>query len=656
MKIRNLLLTSTLLLSVFLVNAQKAAIEAANEQYNKFSYLKTSEILLEVAENGYKSKEILQKLANSFYFNNKMKEASKWYGELFELTNDVNPEYYFRYAQALKSIENYGESTKWMKRFAEIDAGSQRANIFENDIDYLEKIDEASREIEIFNLDLNTELSDFGTNSYNGKLIFASSRGKGRKYQWNMQPFLDLYSAEKINETYANAVKLEGDINSKFHESTVAFMPDGKTMFFTRNNFVNKRLKKDKAGTNRLQLFRAERGTGGTWQNIRPVHFNSNDYSVAHPSINLDGTKMFFASDMPGTEGGSDIFVVDINPDGSLGSPENLSDLVNTPGRETFPFINEFGDLFISSDRLDGLGGLDIFVIRGFDDRSKSSLDFELQNIGRPINSSKDDFGYYEKNGTQEGFFTSNREGGKGDDDIYTFTVPECSQVVEGILVDEGTGEPLGNSMVTLLDKNGKQIAMRVVGSAAAYRFDNLECGKDYLIRVDVPQYSTFEKRFRTPFKSQELKMMVELERDEVALEPCADLAKILDIPIIYFDYGKSNIRKDAEIEIQKLLAVMKKYPTITMDIRSHTDCRGRASFNEGLSNRRAKSVFNYLVKKGVKADRLKAKGYGESRLINDCGCDSDNGKSCTEEEHQLNRRSEFIVTSVDGQSCPEIE
>jgi len=653
MRNKNLLLHLFLIFAIY-GNAQKAALEAANEEYENFSYLKTSEILLEVAENGYKSKDVLQKLANSFYFNNKMEEAAKWYGELLELTTDVDPEYYFRYAQALKSIEKYEDSNNWMQEFLATDKGSQRVNVFQGEINYLDKIDEASRKIEVYNLDINSEYSDFGSNSLDDKLIFASSRGGGKKHNWNEQPYLDLFSAEKSGEAYDKVEKIDSDINSKFHESTVAFMPDQKTIFFTRNNYIDKKLKKDKGGVNRLQLFRAKRNPIGEWEDIKPVHFNSDEYSVAHPTINSEGTKMYFASDMPGTLGGSDIFEVDIVSDGVLLEPRNVGSKINTSGRETFPFINEKGDLFLSSDRLDGLGGLDVFVVRGYEDNDKNKLEFELQNIGRPINSSKDDFAYYEKLNTDEGFFTSNRKGGKGDDDIYTFTIPTCTQVVDGIVVDADTNQPLGGSIVSLMDDTGNEVAMKIVGSAAAFRFDDLDCGMDYLVRVDVTQYAANEKRFRTPYVSQELKMVVELDRDEVVLEPCADLAKILDIPIVYFDFGKSNIRKDAEIELQKLLAVMKKYPTITMDIRSHTDCRGSAGFNEKLSDRRAKSVRDYLKNKGVDVTRLNAKGYGESRLVNDCGCDSEEGEGCTEEEHQLNRRSEFIVTSINGKSCPD--
>ncbi|WP_299339352.1 OmpA family protein [uncultured Psychroserpens sp.] len=637
--------------------SQRGKVRQANKEYDNLAYLKTSEILLEVANNGYKSVDLLQKLANSFYFNNQMEEAAKWYGELMAMDETLDPEYYFRYAQALKSIENYSESDKWMKKFAEADRSDLRGRAFKSTVDYLSMIDEASREFEVYNLEINSENSDFGTAQYQDQIIFASSRGGGKKYKWNEQPYLDLFSADKQeNGTYGNVSELDSDINTKFHESSVAFTPDEKVMYFTRNNYFNKKYKNDEDGTNRLKLFKATLDEDGNWADIESVHFNSDDYSVAHPTINANGTKLYFASDMTGTLGASDIFEVDINQDGSLGDPVNLGPAVNTEGHETFPFVNSEGDLYMSSNGFSGLGGLDVFVIRDFENKRELNQPMALENVGRPINSPMDDFGYFENLSTKEGFFTSNRDGGKGDDDIYSFTIPECEQVVEGTVKDKQTLELLPGAIVTIYDAEGNPLNQVTTGADATYKFEGLACEMEYLIRGQKETYASDEKRFTTPKKKQELVIELLLEKDEVELEPCADLAKILDIPIIYFDFDKFNIRYDAEVELQKVLAVMNKYPTITIDIRSHTDCRGPADYNNRLSENRAQSTRQYLIDKGVDADRLTAKGYGESRLVNDCGCEPTNNSDCSEAEHQLNRRSEFIITSINGVKCPEKE
>lgn len=625
--------------------SQKGKVRQATKEYDNLAYLRTSEILLEVAENDYTSVDLLQQIANSFYFNNQMEQAAKWYEALMKMNEDVDTEYYFRYAQALKSVENYIESDKWMKKFAASDRSDLRGRAFSSTVDYLSMIDEASREFEVENLELNIAVSDFGTTQYQNKLIFASSRGGGKKYKWNDQPYLDLFSAEKQEDgSYANVESLDSGINTQYHESTVAFTPDDKVMYFTRNNYFNKKYKKDEDGTNRLKLFKATLNDDGDWDDIESIHFNCDAYSVAHPTINVQGTKLYFASDMDGTLGLSDIFEVDINDDGSTGDLVNLGSNLNTEGQETFPFINSDGDLYFSSNGFSGLGGLDVFVIRDFENKRELNQPMPLDNIGRPINSPMDDFGYYENLGTKEGFFTSNREGGKGDDDIYSFTVPECEQTVEGVVKDQDTQALIVGAKLTLLDAEGLALSQQIVDSGGAYDFEDLDCEQEYLIRIEADTYATVEERFTTPKKQQKLEIKTLLYKDQIELEPCADLSKLLYINIIYFDFDKFDIQRDAELELQKVLAVLNKYPTMTIDIRSHTDCRGTMSYNMRLSNNRAQFTRQYLVDNGVAENRLTAKGYRESKLLNDCGCEPTNKSNCSDEEHQVNRRSEFIV------------
>ncbi|MTE27260.1 OmpA family protein [Winogradskyella ouciana] len=636
--------------------AQEGKIKSVQDDYRDFAYVKTSEVLLEVANKGYKSVDLFQKLANSYYFLNDMENAAKWYGELMELNEVIDPEYYFRYALALKGIKNYEESDKWMKKFHELKPDDLRGKAFLSRVDYRSNIEEASREdIEPQNLEINTEFSDFGTTEYENGIVFASARGGGRKYRWNEEPYLDLYSVEKTENGFGEVKEIDGKVNTKFHESSAVFSPNGKYMFFTRNNFFKLRYKEDDSGINRLQLYRATLSEDGTWDEIHKIHFNSEDYSVAHPALNLTGSRLYFASDMPGTFGQSDIFVVDVNDDGTLGEPENLGPSINTEGQESFPFMDTSGNLFYSSTGFPGLGGLDVFKSEGLDQKvaQGSNRNFPIENIGKPVNSAADDFGYYENLVTKRVYFSSNREGGKGSDDIYTFQVPECEQLVVGTVQDKKTDELIPNATVILFDGEGNELERKTVGDDAAFEFE-LECEMEYLIRGEKETYISDEKRFTTPKKKQELQLQLLLDKDVQEINPCDDLAKILDIPIIYFDFDKYNIRYDAEIELQKVLAVLNKYPTMTIDIRSHTDCRGTMAYNKTLSENRAQSTRQYLLDNGISEDRLTAKGYGESRLVNDCGCEPTNESSCSEEEHQLNRRSEFIITSINGKSCDD--
>ena len=647
MKTKRILSILALSFIVSISYAQRGKVRQAKKEYDNLAYVKTSEILLEVANNGFKTVDLLQKLANSFYFNNQMEEAAKWYGELMAMSDEMDPEYYFRYAQSLKSIQNYAESDKWMKKFHEADRSDLRGRAFASTVDYLSMIDKASRDFEVVNMDINTDVSDFGATQYQNQLVFASARGGGKKYMWNEQPYLDLFSADKQEDgSYSNVTAFNDQVNTKFHESTASFTPDDQVMYFTRNNYYNKKYKKSEDGTNRLKIFKASL-EDGKWTNIESIPFNSDEYSVAHPTINLKGTKMYFASDMTGTLGKSDIFEVDINPDGTLGEPVNLGPSVNTEGHETFPFINSEGDLFFSSNGFAGLGGLDVFVIREFEKKRELNQQLILENIGRPINSPLDDFGYYENVATKEGFFTSNRDGGKGDDDIYSFIIPDCEQVVEGVVRDQETNEPIAGAKVTLLDEEGTAINAQTVTADGAYKFEKLECEKEYLIRIEAEDYETVEERFTTPKKKQDLVINPTLEKDVKGITEGTDLAQTLGIPIIYFDFDKYNIRYDAEVELQKVLAVMKQYPEMIVDIRSHTDCRGKADYNETLSENRAQATRDYLISKGIAASRLTAKGYGESRLVNDCGCEPSNNSDCSEEQHQLNRRSEFIIVKM---------
>lgn len=658
-KIKRLVKIFSIITFTFLGNStlgQRGKLKLADKEYKDFAYVRTSEILLEVVENGYKSVDVLQKLGDAFYFNNQMEEASKWYGELFKLGNSekqIDTEYYFRYSQALKSIKNYTEFNTWMEKFSELNTSDLRAKSFLSTKNYLSNIEELSKDFELKNLDINSELSDYGTFVYNNELYFSSSRGKGKKHSWNDQTFFNVYVAPKKEEGYGEIIELK-DISTKYHESSVAITPDGKTLYFTRSNYYKGRYRSSEKGTNHLKIFRASLNKDGKWDNIESIRFNSNNHSVAHPAINADGTKLYFSSDMEGTLGESDLFVAEIKKDGTLGDPVNLGKYVNTESRETFPFINSDGDLFFASNGFNGLGGLDIYVIRNFDNKQRSGKAYLLQNMAKPINSTMDDFAYFEDEENRIGYVSSNREGGKGYDDIYNFPIIKCKQVVSGTITDLDTKEPLAGATVTLLSEDNKSLQIIRSNEDGSYSFEDLECHEQYLIRVSLEEYETQEKRMTTKSSEDENILDFELKRDQTKLDPCDDLAKILDIPIIYFDFDKYNIRYDAEVELQKVLAVLKKYPSMNIDIRSHTDCRGSAAYNELLSDNRAKSTRQYLIDKGIPANRITAKGYGEYKLLNNCACEPDNNSNCSEKEHQRNRRSQFIITSFRNVECDE--
>lgn len=635
-----------LMFATALITAQTAKLKTVEKEFNDYSYVKSSELLLDLVNKGYGSQDVYEKLANSYYYNNKMEDASKWYNTLFSLTEDTDPENYYRYAMALKGTENYKEADNWMTKFYYKNPSDSRGKAFISNRDYLERIDNISDyDVDLKNLELNTIYSDFGVAEFDGDIVFASSRGAGEIYDWNEQPYLNLYKASGTDD----ATLFSDKVNTKYHESSVAFTQDEKTMYFTRNNYYKKRRKKDKDGIVRLQLYRATLSDDGNWDNIMPVHFNSADYSVAHPAINLDGTRLYFASDMPGTLGQSDIFYADINSDGSLGDPVNLGETINTEGQESFPFVNTNGDLFYSTNGLPGLGGYDVFVSYDLDKKvSQSTTKYVSENLGKPINSSADDFAYYENLATKNGYFSSNREGGKGDDDIYSFKVLEPKQELSFTLKDNETGEILPNAVVVVMDKDGNEIARETAddqGNISLY----LRSDEDYIIRLESDNYVSDNKNVTAPsFKPKK-------PEDKPLPKPvntCAELAELWNVESIYFDYDEFSIRYNSEDDLNKIIELMEKYPSLEIEIRSHTDCRGTIAYNKRLSQERANATRKYLINKGVSEKRLSAKGYGESELLNSCECEPGNKSSCTEEEHEKNRRSQFVVTSFKDQNC----
>lgn len=617
--------------------AQGSKLNKADKKYDKYSYIDAIEIYEKVAEKGYKSAELFEKLGNAYYFNGELDKASKWYGELFALNQEVDSEYYFRYAQALKAEGNYEKSNQYMELFAQ-KTNDTRAKLFQENKDYLTDIDAVSGKYTMDKTDINSEFYDYGPTFFGKQIVFTSSRSEGNQYskihEWTKQNFTDLFVASIDNEGKLGSVEnFSKTVNTKYNESSPVFTKDGKTMYFTRNNYNDGKKRKSDDKVIMEKIYKAEL-INGEWTNVKELPFSNDNYKTAHPTLSPDEKTMYFASDMPGSFGNSDLYKVSIDSNGNFGSPENLGPTINTEGRETFPFVDADNNLFFASDGHPGLGGLDIFEAKA----NKNSFEKPV-NVGKPLNSPMDDFGYItNKDGL--GFFSSNRDGGTGFDDIYTFTV--CTHTLSGLITDIDTKEILLNAKVILFDDKMNKISETTSSDKGAYSF-KVECNKKYYVRASKEEYETTEKSFGPVTKTGESKLNIELKRNIFPVEVGTDLAKILDVSIIYFDLDKWNIRPDAAEDLEKIIAVMNQYPNMEIDIRSHTDSRQTHKYNEQLSDRRAKSTLEFLVKNGIKRNRLTAKGYGETQLVNNCSDDV----PCSEAEHQKNRRSEFIVLKM---------
>jgi outer membrane protein OmpA-like peptidoglycan-associated protein len=628
--------------------SQKIKEAKADKSYDKFAYVDAIKTYERVVAKGYKSQDLLQKLGNAYYFKADLVKAAKWYGELFTFSQNIEPEYYYRYSQSLKEVKDYAKADDMMAKFKELKGTDLRAKLAINQKDYLARIKKNSGRYKVENAGINSKYSDFGSAFLNNKIVFASARDTGsfsnRRHSWTGEGFTNLYKADIIAEgTLNKAEKFSSDINSKVNESSPVFTKDGKTVYFTRNNFINGKLGKDTEKTTLLKLYKATL-EGEKWTNIKEMPFNSNNYSVAHPALSADESTLYFASDMPGTLGQSDLYKIAINLDGSFGAPTNLGNKINTEGRETFPMVTSDGELYFASDGHPGLGGLDIFVSK----MDKEGHFGEVVNVGEPVNSSYDDFAFLINDKTRYGYFTSNRLGGKGGDDIYKLKetqklITKCEQNLSGLVTDKETGLPLADAKVTLLDADFKTLKEVMSDKDGKFDFGLKGCKTVFYIKVEKQEFAPTQTKAITIKEDESSYVEIPLEKPSQIIKKGDDLMKKFNITLIHFDLGKYNIRPDAEVELAKILDVLEQYPQIEIDIRSHTDSRQSAEKNKILSQNRATPTMEWLIKKGITQNRLTAKGYGESQLLNKCA----DGVKCSEEEHQANRRSEFIVTKI---------
>ncbi|TXE15234.1 OmpA family protein [Seonamhaeicola algicola] len=638
MKLKHYILvciTLTLSLSVF---AQQGKQKRADTLFNKFSFVKAAKVYRELIQKNYNKDYATRRLADCYAYLRDPKNAARYYKSVVKQDN-VPVEYYYSYAQALRGIKKYEESNIWLKRYKD-SGGVVNANDFSKDINFITSVFGAKKQYFLDRVRFNSKYSDFGAFEHNGKVYFASARDEGvsikRVYGWNEQPFLDIYVTDvKSRRNVNHTGKLKGDVNSIYHDGPVTITKNGKHMYFSSNNFQKDIEKKDSKGMTNMKIYRATY-RDSTWTDVEDLSINSDNYSTQHAALNKDDSKLYFASDRPGGFGGSDIYVVDINPDGSLGEPKNLGGIINTESAEGFPFINQEDVLFFSSDGHTGLGLLDVFAtIKGEND------DFvDVVNLGIPINSNKDDFSFTMNPNGITGYFASNRKGGRGDDDIYAYH-REPTLHVEGVVNDAINMNPIAGAKITLFDDKGNEIAYMETDENGFYQI-NIDRNQDYKIVASQEKYIDDYRNFTSKNIQTEL---VTIDAN-MLLNPVQDVIKLAELNTIYFDFNRHNIREDAALELDKIVNLMQNdYPEMVIRIESHTDSRGSLTYNDKLSIDRANATYEYLISKGIHPDRITAhEGFGERRLTNGC----QDGENCEEEEHQLNRRTQFIVVKME--------
>ena len=723
---KNKILVVLFLLLVSMANGQSLKLKRANKFYDHLAYKSAIDLYEDLRGSKWESQEVLSRLAMCYYNTNQMAKSAEVFSA-FANTETTSVDDLFYYAQALKQSGNTSlgdEKLKILHVKSEVDA--RGTSLLEN-LNYLNDLKEKNQTYELKNLQINSEFSDFGGYSFNDEVVFLSGKYEllsvKREWSWDGTRFLDAFLAKEENGELVEQGMLN-QICSKYHEGPIC--SNGQMGFyFTRNNGGKSKI--DRNGIQNLSLYYAEIDKFGS-MNITKLPFCSEEYSVGHPALSKDGKTLYFSSDMLGSEG-VDIYQVSIDGYLQYGIPTKVSGKVNTEGDELFPYVGSNGALYFSSNGHIGLGGLDVFV---------QKFNGEIVNLGQPLNSINDDFAFVIKNNNKAGFVSSNRVGGKGDDDIYAFSYSGSVEIlISGSVTDSLTNMPIPNTTVTLYNEEGAVVGTFQTDSEGKYLLTgntgenyklSIQNGNYDAVVVNIPKSDSeitknvklidegielvFEIKnkktqegieeaiiqLQNSLNGENVKILTGenglvsflidnkklgetidfnliLSKDgyltkklnlkfiansktinvgdfmEIALsklEVGGDIAELISINPIYFDLGKWSIRKDAALELDKIVGIMNEYPNMIIELGSHTDCRSSKSFNQKLSDNRAKASADYIKKRISKPTRIAGVGYGESRLKVNCPCEGTVKSDCSEEEHQKNRRTEFIIKSID--------
>ena len=627
------------------IQAQNKDTKKADKLFKNLAYADAVQEYTRLVEIGKGGPYVYTQLAKSHEILNDTKQAESYYKKVVKNRKATpEPEILYAYAQTLKANGKADEYATWMNMFVEKSPNDPKAKLFSSNPNYLNEIMAMEPGFIVENMgEINTEFADFGSFVKDNTLYFTSSRNEKRKnHNLNDQPFLDIYAATIDGSSLGTPELLEGDVNTKYHEGTSVISPDGNTMYFDRNDYYKKRFDKSNKGVNQINLYSAEK-VGGKWTNIQSAPFNNDNYSTGHPALSPDGKTLYFSSDMPGGKGGSDIYKVSVN-NGSFGTPQAVTS-INTTGTDVFPFVASDGTLYFSSDTHLGLGGLDVFST------SENAGTYTTpKNLGPAVNSLGDDFAFYLDPEAMTGYVSSNREGGKGSDDIYELKQLEPAIVDVNLTVKDEEGEviPEPKIEITNITEGTTEI---IDATTAGTHFFHSKQNSEYKITVSAEGY---ENETRTIAVGEEVPtdgdfILKRKEREKVepivvdttpAVEQTTVITatEVIINPPIYFDFDKWNIRPDATLVLDRLVQVMTDDPTMIISAESHTDSRGPSSYNLTLSQKRAKSMKEYVIAKGIDPSRISGVGKGESDPA--VTCDG----PCTKEEHQLNRRCIFKI------------
>ncbi|MBT8220827.1 MAG: OmpA family protein [Bacteroidia bacterium] len=581
----------------------------ANQLYDRLAYQKAISLYQELPFLTIREKS---KLANAYRLTGDTKNAEKWYGQFIDHAEE--PIDYLHYARILQSNNKLEQSAIYFRKYSDYRKGSDPTNSKEFSKRVLMPGRFNAEDIDLKNVaDINSESYDFSPVVLDDKLIFVSTRPAindgGNIDPWVDENYTSLFQTERRVTASDRIVSLFAEaLTSAYHEGPSSFQNHGEIIYFTRSNLRNDERVNDKNGIMKLQIF-SSHIEGDDWSDPVRLNFNLINSDNCHPSISSDGSRLYFASNRPGGYGGMDLYVTE-NRYGLWTNPKNLGPSINTPANEFFPFSYGDGALFFASDGWDGLGGLDIFYSEITDESRSDPI-----NMGRPFNSEFDDFGLVLDSKGEEGYLSSNRKGGKGKDDIYSFKLVGTSLSVAGL------DELLRNIQVHEAIMSFKKLPgipiIKVISSAITH----------------PPRISQSILR-----KSMQIPRVAEM------LDELNDHGRIL-LKNIYYNLNQYSLSIQSKKELDNLIEILAINPDMRIELGSHTDSRGSSIYNKKLSSQRAEAAVAYIVGRGISPTRLKAQGYGETKLINRCI----DGIRCFEEEHRINRRTEIKILKDEG-------
>ncbi|GAA4433490.1 OmpA family protein [Ravibacter arvi] len=659
-------ISGALLLGFFLwsCNSTKKTFNSGVRKFKDGEYDLAIKDFQKAAEANYESKEANRFIAESYRLSNRFRESIPYFKKVLE-NDPENADARFQYAYALKTTGQYDEAKNYFSAVATTaNAPEALKNRALREVEILKIMDRIARQnpgITVDNLPVNTAGSEFGPAILGQELIFSSSK-KQKTYKNNGQPMLGIYktglSSDPMRMAAGNTALFSDAIyDTEANEGSPAFSPDGKTLVFARGNTGKKK------GTTDVKLY-LSRNVNGKWTEPRYIPVNDSLAWDGSPAFSRDGKTLYFASNRKGGFGGIDLYSTNMDASGRFSRPVNMGAAINTAGDEMFPYVSPENKLYFASDGHPGLGKLDLFVA------SRSQGVISVENMGIPFNSPQDDFALVYLD-DESGFFSSNREGGKGDDDLYYFHVPETnvdqpdtthkpedprfvdgkpktiSYFLAGTVLENvpDATVPLDSAFVKIMaegDTSEIELARLATDTKGDFGTYQLEEGKSYDLLAGRRGFISKRLPFTMEGKTIPFIFLDKLHTDTtyrvtIKLDRL-ELNKTFTLENIYYDLDKFDIRADAAPELDKLVQLLKDNPTMVIELSSHTDTRGSDAYNMTLSQKRAESVVNYLTLKGIDAERMEAKGYGERNLI------IQNAK--TEEEHQQNRRTEFTILS----------